>query len=185
MINTKVDFEAWPKIPREVLGDVMITEKMDGTNACVIIQDGEIVGVQSRKRMLNLGKDSDNYGFAQHVFDNQEKFLALGEGRHYGEWAGLGIQGTPHCIPDKRFFLFNARRWGAHNTPPEGIYVVALLYQGQYSASLVDTVMNTLKTSSESQGYKAEGCIVFFPRINAMEKHTFEYSKGKWLGDNK
>jgi hypothetical protein len=184
MINTRVDFEAWPKIPRAVLGDVVITEKMDGTNACVIIGDGEILGVQSRKRMLNVGKESDNYGFAQHVFDNQDKFLALGEGKHYGEWAGLGIQGNPHCIHNKRFFLFNTRRWGDHNLPPEGIYVVPMLYQGEYSAPIIDKVMNALKTHSEANGYKAEGCVVYFPRLDSMEKHTFEYSKGKWLGDN-
>lgn len=182
MINTRVEFEAWPKIPREVLGEVIITEKMDGTNACVIIQDGEIVGVQSRKRMLNIGKTNDNYGLAQYVYDNQEKFLALGEGRHYGEWVGLGIQSNPHEFPEKRFYLFNTLRWGEHNKPPEGIYVVPTLYKGPYSASIIDDVMNKLKLSSEADGYKAEGCVVYFPKINSMEKHTFEYSKGKWTG---
>ena len=185
MINTKVEFVAWPKIPRAVLGTIVITEKLDGTNACVIVQDNEIVGVQSRKRMLNVGKDTDNYGFAQHVFDNQEKFLELGEGSHYGEWTGLGIQGNPHCLPEKRFFLFNTRRWGEHNPPPEGIYVVDVLYQGEYSHEVVDATMNSLLESSKEAGYKPEGCVVYFPKLEAMEKHTFEYSKGKWLGDNK
>jgi hypothetical protein len=184
MINTKVEFQAWPKIPRAVLGTVVITEKMDGTNACVVIEGNEIVGVQSRKRMLNIGKESDNYGFAQHVVDNQDKFLALGEGKHYGEWAGLGIQGNPHCLPEKRFFLFNTRRWGDHNPTPEGIYVVDVLYQGEYSHEVVDACMRLLNTSSKAQGYKAEGCVVYFPKLEAMEKHTFEYSKGKWTGDN-
>lgn len=180
MFETKVEFQSWPKIPRAVLGDVVITEKMDGTNACVIIQDGEIVGVQSRNRMLNLGKENDNYGFAQYVWDNKDKFLALGEGRHYGEWVGLGIQGNPHCFPEKRFYLFNTRRFGVHNPPPEGIYVVPVLYHGEYSGDIVDTVMRTLKGTSEASNYKAEGVVVYFPRLDAMEKHTFEFSKGKW-----
>lgn len=182
MINTKVEFKAWPKIPRAILGDVIITEKMDGTNSCVIVENNEIVGVQSRKRMLNVGKDNDNYGFAQYVYDNKEKFLELGEGRHYGEWVGLGIQKNPHNFPEKRFYLFNTLRWGEHNTPPEGLYVVNKLHHGPYSHEIVNQVMNTLKSNSEQLNYKAEGCVVYFPRLDAMEKHTFEYSKGKWTG---
>lgn len=180
MINTKVEFKAWPKISRNVLGNVVITEKMDGTNACVIVENGEIVGVQSRNRMLNIGKENDNYGFAQHVWDNKDKFIELGDGHHYGEWVGLGIQGNPHCFPDKRFYLFNTSRWGDHHLPPEGIYVVPVLYRGEYSSSIVDSIMNNLLTTSAASGYKPEGCVVYFPALDSMEKHTFEYSKGKW-----
>lgn len=183
MINTKAEFKPWAKIPRAVFGHVIITEKLDGSNACVVIEDGEIIGVQSRKRMINIGKESDNYGFAQYVYDNKETFLQLGEGRHYGEWVGLGIQGNPHCLPTKRFYLFNTLRWGDHNEPPEGIYVVPELHRGEYSVQTIDTVMNNLLTTSKEQGYKPEGCIVYFPKLDAMEKHTFEYSKGKWTGE--
>lgn len=182
-VNTKVEFEAWAKIPRAVLGDVVITEKIDGTNACVIIKDGEIVGIQSRKRMLNVGKENDNYGFATHVMENKERFLGLGEGRHYGEWAGIGIQKNPHNLDAKYFFLFNTLRWGAHNNPPEGIKVVRVIHQGEYTRAVIDGVMNKLKDDSEDAGYIAEGIVVFFPKLKAMEKHTFKYSKGKWLGE--
>jgi len=181
-VNTTIEFEAWPKIPRGILGDVVITEKMDGTNACVIIQNGVIAGVQSRKRMLNVGKDVDNYGFASYVMQNKDIFLELGEGKHYGEWAGLGIQKNPHGLDSKYFYLFNTRRWGSHHLPPEGIRVVRVLHHGEYSALTIDEVMNNLKDTSVSEGYKAEGIIVYFPKLDAMEKHTFEYSKGKWLG---
>lgn len=182
-IDTQVEFQAWPKIPRAVFGDVYITEKMDGTNACVIIEEGKIVGVQSRKRMINVGKENDNYGFATYVSENEEMFLALGDGRHYGEWVGLGIQKNPHGFPEKRFYLFNTRRWGDHNPPPEGIYVVPVLYHGEYSRDVVDTAMNKLLDSYKGTGNKPEGTVVFFPKLDAMEKHTFEYSKGKWTGE--
>jgi len=52
-----VDFKAWPKIPRENPFNVTITEKIDGTNACIIIKDGEIIGVQSRKRLIVIIMD--------------------------------------------------------------------------------------------------------------------------------
>lgn len=175
------EFKAWPKIPRAVLGDVIITEKMDGTNACVIIENGEITGVQSRKRLIT--PEDDNYGFARYVHENQEMFLQLGEGRHYGEWVGLGIQKNPHGFPEKRFYLFNTLRWGDHNNTPDGLYVVANLHRGPYSSAVVDATMNALKITSENLGYKAEGCVIYFPKLDAMEKHTFEYSKGKWTGE--
>ena len=181
-VDTKIEFEAWPKIPRDILGYVIITEKMDGTNACVVIEDGVIVGIQSRKRMLNVDKTEDNYGFAGYVMQNEEKFLALGEGKHYGEWAGVGIQKNPHELDAKYFYLFDVRRWGDHHVPPEGIRVVKILHQGEYSGAIVDNVMNELKDTSVSEGYKPEGIIVYFPTLNKREKYTFEYSKGKWMG---
>lgn len=87
-----IEFKAWPKIPRATGEKVTITEKMDGTNACVVIQEGKIVGVQSRKRFIT--PEDDNYGFAAWVAENEQELLKLGDGYHYGEWAGLGIQKT-------------------------------------------------------------------------------------------
>lgn len=176
-----VEFQAWPKICRNILGDCVITEKMDGTNACVIIEGGEIVGVQSRKRLIT--PEDDNYGFARYVHENKDIFLQLGDGRHFGEWVGIGIQKNPHEFPEKRFYLFNTRRWGDHNKPPEGLYVVPVLYHGPYSLQVIDDVMNELTAESRAAMYKAEGCVVYFPRLDTMEKHTFEYSKGKWTGE--
>ena len=106
-----VEFKAWEKIPRENPFTVTITEKIDGTNACIIIMDGEIVGVQSRKRLITVLED--NYGFAKWVEYNKKDLLGLGDGYHYGEWAGLGIQGNPHKLDKKHFFLFNTFRWNS------------------------------------------------------------------------
>ena len=36
-----VEFKPWPKIGRDNPFVVTITEKMDGTNACIIIKDGK------------------------------------------------------------------------------------------------------------------------------------------------
>ena len=56
-------FKAFPKIPRWYNEEVIITEKIDGTNACVAIsEDLSVVSAQSRTRLLSI--DKDNYGFA-------------------------------------------------------------------------------------------------------------------------
>jgi ATP-dependent RNA circularization protein (DNA/RNA ligase family) len=103
------EFQPWPKISRLKTNIVTVTEKIDGTNACVVVKDGKVVGAQSRNKIIT--RTDDNMGFANWVWDNQEVLATLGEGYHYGEWAGPGIQKNPHCLDKKYFFLFDTRRW--------------------------------------------------------------------------
>ncbi len=122
-----MDFQAFPKIPR-LFRDMVVTEKIDGTNAAVVIEelgvaadsltqarlsvtdvlhDGKVyrVGAQSRKRMII--PESDNFGFARWVREHQEELVRLlGPGRHFGEWWGSGIQ-RGYDQTGKRFSLFN------------------------------------------------------------------------------
>ena len=176
-----VEFKSWPKIYRVYQTKAVITEKIDGTNACVIIQDGVVAGAQSRKRIIT--PDDDNYGFARWVYRNEEELVEkLGDGYHYGEWAGLGIQGNPLCIPEKRFFLFNTHRWGDEEVRPMCCDVVTTLYSGLFSEVVLDEVMNDLRRKGEAEKYIPEGVVVFFPLTNTMQKATFNNPEGKWNG---
>lgn len=127
-------FKAWPKTPR-LNRNVIATEKIDGTNSAVIIEELEHEGdydestvltvlqvpdgrwfavyAQSRKRLLTPGKQTDNFGFAAWAKENALELAAgLGEGYHYGEWWGSKIQrGYGLTDGEKRFSLFNAGRW--------------------------------------------------------------------------
>lgn len=140
-----MQFEAWPKTAR-FFRDVVISEKIDGTNAAVVIEktedgryaeyggvpykalpDGIIVGAQSRKRLIT--PDDDNHGFARWVWDNAEGLVdALGIGRHFGEWWGSGIN-RGYGLPkgEKRFSLFNTKRYSGLPLPlsPEHAALVA------------------------------------------------------------
>jgi len=129
-----MDFEPFPKIPR-LNRDIVVTEKIDGTNAAVLVQPGMIgesapegmidvfvdtnagtdwfwVGAQSRKRAIvpnEVSKGADNAGFAAWVWENATTLARLlGPGRHYGEWWGKGIQGRYPSV-ERRFWLFNPR----------------------------------------------------------------------------
>lgn len=100
-------FKAWPKIPRIENEKFHITEKIDGTNACVIIQVGEYPQVLAQSRTRIITPEDDNYGFAKWVQENAEQLIAdLGEGYHFGEWWGQGIQ-RGYGLEEKRFSLFN------------------------------------------------------------------------------
>ncbi len=116
----------------------VITEKIDGTNAAVVVEDGlldtwpsvqpadqgvivnrEIGGeqksllvtAQSRSRLITT--EDDNFGFASWVRENAESLVDdLGVGLHFGEWWGAGIQrGYGLQKGDRRFSLFNTKRW--------------------------------------------------------------------------
>ncbi len=173
-----VQFKAWEKIPRENPFNVTITEKMDGTNACIIISDGEIVGVQSRNRLIT--PEDDNYGFAQWVSDSKDDLLGLGDGYHYGEWAGLGIQKNPHDIPVKKFFLFNTFRWNENNpNRPACCDVVPVLFQGQLSPEVIPDLLAKLSESA-GENQSPEGVIVYYHAFRKYTKHTIKSPNGKW-----
>lgn len=132
-----MEFEEFPKMAR-LTREVVITEKIDGTNAQVAIReladdeamptDTPIVAVRgklliyagSRSRWLlpNPGRViggvnyTDNFAFAQWVESNADELAKLGPGRHFGEWWGSGIQrGYGLEKGEKRFSLFNTSRW--------------------------------------------------------------------------
>lgn len=173
-----VEFKAWEKITRENPFNVTITEKMDGTNACIIIKDGEILGVQSRKRLIT--PEDDNYGFAQWVDDNKDDLINLGDGYHYGEWAGIGIQKNPHDLSSKKFFLFNAFRWNENNpNRPNCCEVVPILFQGMLTQETVPELLETLKLNA-TENQSPEGVIVYYHAFRKYTKHTIKSPNGKW-----
>ena len=189
-MNLMSEFIGFGKIPRGS-GDelITITEKLDGTNACIQVEfvyvgDGvnelHVVGVQSRKRMIDPG--DDNYGFANWVNEQGNQLpTALGEGYHYGEWYGLGIQKNPHMKTTKRLALFNTERWQDGRQPrPEGVECVPILYEGVWHEDAVDSVMSDLRTDSMAVPYKAEGIVVWYHKTRRYEKYTYDFSAGKW-----
>lgn len=173
-------FKAWPKIPRGKGQQVTISEKLDGTNSCVIIKEGEIVGVQSRNRMITV--DDDNYGFAKWVSENKEKLEQLGDGYHYGEWYGAGIQKNPHNKDGKYFALFNTFRYGEHNPLPEGlnIEIVPVVFRGAQEDIIIEEQMGMLEENAKVEGYNPEGLIIYYHNTRTFEKYTFKNVDGKW-----
>ena len=172
-----IEFKEWPKIPRGKGEGIVITEKLDGTNACVIIEDGYVVGCQSRKRMIT--PEDDNYGFAKWVQENACDLTSLGDGYHYGEWAGLGIQKNPHNIHEKQFFLFNSGRWSNNEDRPSCCQCVPVLFTGQNTPENIDNTLDDLWDSAEGE-YIPEGIVVYFTRTRRYEKYTFKNQQGKW-----
>lgn len=163
-----MEFKAWPKIPRLVNEQYYITEKIDGTNACVIIQKdcghhtgGRVetnIGAQSRSRIIVPG--DDNFGFAQWVQENREDLLKLGEGYHYGEWWGQGIQ-RGYGLDHKRFSLF--AWWTPEENMPDCCHRIPLLTSDPVEGTEVQSVIDKLKSegSVAAPGFmQIEGVVV-------------------------
>lgn len=205
-----MEFEAFPKVPR-LNRDVIVTEKIDGTNACIIISKPEsmedfkagvetctaevgayLIHCQSRKRIIQPaeigGKGADNMGFAAWVADHCEQLTELGEGRHYGEWWGQGIQ-RGYGLDHKRFSLFNVHRWhdsGANGmgeaAVPACCNVVPVLQWGQLRHAPWDEALFSLEQvgSYAAPGYdNPEGVMVFHTAARSLFKVTLDGDEAK------
>lgn len=176
-----IEFKPWDKIPRENPFKVTISEKIDGTNACIIICDGVIRGVQSRKRFIT--PDDDNYGFASWVAENNDELLKLGDGYHYGEWAGIGIQKNPHNLDSKKLFLFNTFRWNEDNpNRPKCCEVVPVLFQGELTPNKIPELLKSLQENA-GVNQTPEGVVVYYHAFRKYTKHTISSPNGKWCKD--
>jgi hypothetical protein len=117
MNTTKEPFTPFPKLAR-LQREVLITEKIDGTNAQIFITDDGRMLTGSRTRWIS--PEDDNFGFAAWARDNKDELMQLGPGRHFGEWWGRGIQRN-YGLDERRFSLFNVSRWCLHGETPEQI----------------------------------------------------------------
>lgn len=177
------EFRPWPKTPR-LFKDVVVTEKIDGTNGGVVVTEDGDVFAQSRKRFVTV--DADNFGFARWVYDNSKALAeTLGAGHHYGEWWGSGIQRGYGCEPGERYFsLFNADKWGflRDSSPVDSLSVVPVLWEGEMDTEAIRLIADQLQRdgSKAKPGYmRPEGVCVFHTAANAIFKVPFDKSEGR------
>lgn len=143
-------FQEWPKIGR-LNRDIIITEKLDGTNAAIGIVEEPVtddlithrVYAQSRTRIIT--PLNDNMGFAAWVERNRMILIdTLGPGLHHGEWWGFGIQ-RGYNLSERRFSLFNTVKWTTIENTQKlsearslgcAIHVVPILYTGPWTGNV-------------------------------------------------
>ncbi len=180
--STYIEFKSFPKITP--IGKVImsITQKIHGTNAQVFIfKDGNgEMQLRVGKRSQFITPENDNFGVARFVYDRREEFIEkLGEGRHYGEWAGPGIN-TGEGLIEKTFCLFNWRRW-KDQPLPDRTTTVPLLYHGGLSVTAINEAMEKLKTEGSLlvPGYmKPEGIVIEIG--GTFYKNVFDVEEVRW-----
>lgn len=185
------EFTPWPKTPR-LFRDMVITEKLDGTNAAIRIEagvgvdaertdsvaevaPGYTVWAQSRTRFVV--PDDDNHGFAMWVALNADTLVAdLGVGIHFGEWWGQGIN-RGYGLKEKRFSLFNVAKWqdarDTFTTPSLG--VVPVLAREEFDTDVIAETVTYLRTcgSVAAPGFRnPEGICVYHVPSRKVFKYT-------------
>ena len=190
--NMVVDFVEFPKIAR-LAREIIVTEKIDGSNAVVYVgEDGQVLaGSRSQWIATRAKGGADNFGFATWVEAHANELRLLGPGRHYGEWWGSGIQrGYGLTKGEKRFSLFNVQRWSEELAEPQALprpaccHVVPILYRGMFLTDEIERCLDRLKTggSLASPGFrKPEGVVIFHPQGNVGIKKTIE-KDAEWKG---
>lgn len=165
------EFEPFQKIAR-LFRECVVTEKIDGTNAQVVIDEDGNVRAGSRSRYIT--PNDDNFGFARWVEQHKDELRQLGPGRHYGEWWGSGIQ-RGYGLKEKRFSLFNVVRW--KDERPACCHVVPVLYQGGFDSTVVRGAVEQLRQfgSTAARGFMSpEGVIVWHDAARQLFKVTCE-----------
>jgi len=186
-----------PRLSRAAI----VTEKLDGTNAQVYIEDVTLEAYQQRLeadllgrvfadnqpcpdgyvRLLRVGSrtrwlspEDDNFGFARWAFDNACSLMGLGPGRHFGEWWGSGIQ-RGYGLDERRFSLFNVSRWAEDR--PTCCHVVPTIYTGVFDTVAIEDALSTLRTggSMAAPGFMhPEGIVAFHTAANMGFKKTLD-----------
>lgn len=177
------------KIPR-LSRQCVITEKLDGTN-CVVHISGDKMFIGSKNRWL--AEDSDHYGFRAWCMAHKEELFTLGDGFHYGEWWGGGIQrGYGLAKDDKRFSLFNVDRWCLRGQSPKVrndesgkvqdvlppcVALVPIAAECPFNTANVEQVMDAMRRggSLAVPGYmNPEGIVVYHKAADQLFKKTFD-----------
>jgi hypothetical protein len=198
-----VEFKKIPRLSR----DIIVTEKLDGSNGQIyIVKESDLTSIEdyffiedyclarkddllmfagSRNRWLQIGKQTDNMAFATWVKTNAEQLFELGEGRHFGEWYGKGIQ-RGYVLEENRFALFNVSKWQDKDVPlidekqkypPSCCKVVPILYEGMFDTQMIDAVLHQLQRegSRAVPGYfNAEGVCIYHVASGQYFKKTVE-----------
>lgn len=189
---SEITFQSWPKIARLDNEQMIVSEKLDGTNACIQFQpptDGPgprgaekmyepgtayVFAAQSRSRLIT--PDKDNAGFATWVHANHASLFAdLGYGIHFGEFWGSGIQ-RRYGMDRKVFSLFNTHRWEAKrgHFATENLDVVPLLWTGPVDIAQIQEEYNQLRwNGSRATTFdNPEGIVVYLTATGVSWKLT-------------
>jgi len=171
-----VEFIGFPKIPR-YSRDCVVSEKIDGTNGCIAFEENGGFFIGSRSRWITIS--NDNHGFARWAMENVDELRKLGPGRHFGEWWGQGIQ-RGYGLKEKRFSLFNLKKWSDPAIRPACCHVVPIWWEGMFPPP-VDEILEAMRVrgSAAAPGYmNPEGIVIFHSTGNLLFKKTLKNDEG-------
>lgn len=189
IIQPFVPFRKIPRLRREII----VTEKIDGTNACVYVPEDKTEPLVAGKRSAWIAPGpTDNHHFAMFVELNEDALRGLGPGVHFGEWWGKGINRRYPDVEHKRFSLFNTERWRRRDVkasvygpygpeavePPECCDVVPVLARfDRLDDKDIQAILDALRVTGSIAApgcFKPEGIVVYHTASKSCFKVTLE-----------
>lgn len=165
-------FRSFSKIAR-LSRECIITEKIDGTNASIVIGDDGSFRVGSRTRWIT--PEDDNFGFAAWAYAHKDELMGLGPGRHFGEWWGAGIQ-RKYGLKEKRFSLFNVARWSKSGAVlPACVNLVPTVGGGLFCDATIEEALSRLRTYGSfaaPEFMDPEGIVIYHCASGTLFKKT-------------
>lgn len=156
--------------------DIVITEKIDGSN-CVIGIDLHEDVVYAGSRTKWLTEAEDHFGFWKWVHENRDSLVRdLGHGLHRGEWFGQKMQ-RKYGMDHREFALFNTDKWGDKEFQTPNLRSVPVLYHGPFSEDAIIGRLDELREygSVAAPGFmNPEGICIFHTQANIVFKVLLE-----------
>lgn len=203
-----MEFKPFPKIQNLSKIEMVLTQKIHGTNAQIFIAevpsnlvwfngveqvDPNVVTLEGKHYIIRAGSRTrwiypgdDNYGFAAFVDLHKEEFIRkLGVGQHFGEWAGPGIN-SGEGLSERVFVLFSWWQFSPDRELPPSTTIVPLLYKGPFNLEVIDSVMEDLKTNGSklAPGFmRPEGVVVDV--LGHKLKKVFNPEETQWKKPSK
>ncbi len=103
-------YKKYPKTQRFEKLTYTLSEKVDGTQATIVIPTNPECSLQAFSKNGPISVNKDNMGFAKFVLENEVELRKLGPGVHSGEFYGHKINRN-YGLKTNKFMLFNAARY--------------------------------------------------------------------------
>lgn len=166
--------------------DVIATEKLDGTNVSIIIEDGEIQDVWNRKNYIKpFTRNKSHHYILKAMLNSLGRGYCdnLDDGQHFGEVVGPNIQGNRYELEEGLWLplarihrKYHYTSWGKYPKTFEAISkwfkdgLVSLFYANKHGLKL-----------SSPKVIPAEGIVFVHPdgRMAKLRRDMFLWFKGK------
>lgn len=168
--------------------DVMAIEKLDGTNASILVQSGNITGVWGKERRVppfNHGRQHITKGILNSV--RRGYVDQLPDGHWFGEVIGPDINGNPHQVDEHLFIPFQTygvkklqyESWGKY---PQTFDAISEWFrEGLFSLFAVQYHNMTAEEASVANGTYCEGIVFTHPdgRMAKLRRDMFDWYEGE------
>jgi hypothetical protein len=162
---------------------VLCTEKLDGTNVSIVVENGTIASVWNRTARIPI------FGSKRFIIDGlleswERGYCSLPDGQHFGELIGPKVNGNPYNLDRHMWIPFDTyvkkhlvyKSWGKY---PKDFDTI--------SAWLKDDIFSLFVRLKQGSVVPPEGIVFVHPdgRMAKLRRDMFDWAKERGLNPHK